>query len=264
MPILNFRFLVCKKLEAAREKRAKRALVRQLAYQRQKARRISAQGAKVLEQKLSAKSLSLRSRLERFHSFRDTDRVLEVGSGAHGHIFFIGQPDAIGIDPLADHYRYLFPHWQSRALTVAANGEMLPFEDRTFDIVISDNVVDHAADPQRIVCEMVRVLSPGGLLYFTVHIHHWLYEVASKLQLVVFALKLPVEVDPFVDHTVHLSIKDANRLFDNLPIERLEQTADIKATLTEARRTPPRHLGDRLKSLFFKNATFELVGRRLG
>jgi SAM-dependent methyltransferase len=38
----------------------------------------------------------------------------------------------------------------------------LPFEDATFDVVRSERVLQHLADPERAVAEMVRVLKPGG------------------------------------------------------------------------------------------------------
>jgi 2-polyprenyl-3-methyl-5-hydroxy-6-metoxy-1,4-benzoquinol methylase len=50
---------------------------------------------------------------------------------------------------------------------------------RSFDVVLCDNVVDHAESPKRIVAELTRILAPGGLLYFTVNIHHPVYAVAA-------------------------------------------------------------------------------------
>lgn len=76
-------------------------------------------------------------------------------------------------------------------------------------------------------------------------------------------MHIPIEVGPFADHTVHFRVKDADRLFDSLPIERLQRAVDIEETLSAARQTPSRHLGDRLKRIFFKNATFTFIGRRL-
>lgn len=151
-----------KKLKAAHVRRAKLTIDRQLIYQRQKAGSIDTQKAARIDQYCTSQAHSLKSYLRSFREFSKTDRILEVGSGAHGHIFFMGLPDAIGVDPLADKYQKLFPHWQPRASTLVAYGEQLPFEDAYFDVVISDNVVDHAEDPQQIINEMVRVLAPGG------------------------------------------------------------------------------------------------------
>ncbi|MDP8909863.1 MAG: class I SAM-dependent methyltransferase [Chloroflexota bacterium] len=43
-----------------------------------------------------------------------------------------------------------------------AFGESLPFEDRTFDVVVSYDVQEHVQDPARTLEEIARVLSPGG------------------------------------------------------------------------------------------------------
>ena len=67
----------------------------------------------------------------------------------------------------------------------------------SFDIVLCDNVVDHAEDPRRIVEEICRVLTPGGLLYFTVNVHHPFYHVAATLHAGWRALGLPFEDQAF-------------------------------------------------------------------
>ena len=115
---------------------------------------------------------NIRGVVDKVRPIRADDCILEVGSGGCGLSFNFGG-DVVGIDPLADDLRQLFP-WQrdSKVPTITAEGEHLPFDDASFDIVLSDNVIDHAEDPQRIVNEMTRVLKPGGVLYFTVHVHH--------------------------------------------------------------------------------------------
>jgi SAM-dependent methyltransferase len=193
---------------------------------------------------------------------RPEDRVLEVGSGGCGLSFNFGG-DVVGIDPLADDLRKLFP-WQreSNVPTMTAEGEHLPFDDASFDIVLSDNVIDHAEDPQRIVDEMARVLKPGGVLYFTVHVHHPFYHLASRIYGAWRKLGLPGEVTPFADHTVHLSPDAAKGLFARLPLRIVTQTIDVAETKRDARTLVPRHMGDRLKRLFYKNATIEVVAIR--
>ena len=202
-------------------------------------------------------SRPVRARIETVRPDAEDARGLEVGCGAHGLIFFFGTRNGVGIDPLSDHYAGLFPEWQDKARTIAAYGEKLPFADGAFDIVLCDNVVDHAEDPRRIVEEIARVLAPGGLLYFTVNIHHPFYHVAASAHAGWRAAGIGFEITPFADHTVHLTLKAARNLFDGLPLETLAEHDTIAETKRHKR--PVRHAGDRLKRLFFKNALFERI-----
>ena len=208
---------------------------------------------------MAGHSAAVRDKLSAVRPIPDAARVLEVGSGAHGLIFFFEGGQRVGVDPLADHYRELFPVWQERATTIAAFGERLPFENSSFDVVLSDNVVDHAENPRRIVEEMTRVLTPGGLLYFTVNVHHPLYHWAATLHAGWRALGIPFEVTPFADHTVHLTLNAARNLFAGLPLQIASETDTVEETKQAGRAEPRRHLGDGLKRWFFKNALWEVI-----
>ena len=135
-----------------RKERGRRALVRQLEYQEEKALgHIDRDDDFVKSMYLRARII--RHKLEKVKPISDDDKVLEVGSGAHGLIFGFTDGFSVGIDPLAVDYKRLFPKWQPRAITIAAIGEELPFADVSFDVVLSDNVVDHAEDPVKIITE---------------------------------------------------------------------------------------------------------------
>jgi SAM-dependent methyltransferase len=244
------------------QRRARRALVRQLAYQREKARTLAGR-AKDITADMQEASAHVRTRLELLRPIPDEARVLEVGSGAHGLIFYFGTHGAIGVDPLAHHYASLFSGWQSRVRTVSAFGEALPFADNSFDLVLCDNVVDHAESPARIVSEMARVLVPGGLLYFTVNVHHPFYSVASDVHAAWHRAGIDVDIGPFADHTVHLTLARARALFTGVPLLLLVDNHDIDKTRERERRSRPRHAGNLLKRVFFKNARYEAVAIRV-
>ena len=247
--------------EATRKKLAERALERQLAYQEHKAEHFRGHEDEVIRA-MEQSSLRVRKLLEGFQPIAPGDRVVEVGSGARGLVFYFGSSHGIGVDPLAVHYGDLFPRWQNRVMTVAANGESLPFPDQSFHVVLCDNVVDHAESPSQIVRELTRILVPGGLLYFTVNIHHRVYALAAGVHSSWRGLGFPYEVGPFADHTTHLTLESADELFRGLPLHILSKTSNVAEALAKARKRTPRHLGDRLKRVFFKNALYELVARR--
>jgi SAM-dependent methyltransferase len=42
-------------------------------------------------------------------------------------------------------------------------GESIPYTDETFELVFSDNVLEHLSDPKKVFSEILRVLKPGGV-----------------------------------------------------------------------------------------------------
>jgi len=51
--------------------------------------------------------------------------------------------------------------------TICASGDQIPLADGTADLAFSSNVLEHVADPEAFVNEMVRVTRPGGLIYLS-------------------------------------------------------------------------------------------------
>jgi ubiquinone/menaquinone biosynthesis C-methylase UbiE len=247
-------------LAQKRRERATRALERQLDYQREKAA-----SYEVTEDEMARfqflRSQMIRSRLEVIKPISATDRVLEVGSGTGGLIFGFGNNFKVGIDPLADHYKRMFPLIQSTASTVAAFGEQLPFADASFDIVLSDNVIDHGERPFAIIDEMIRVLRPGGLLFFTVNIHHPIYHFASMAHGAWNAIGIKIELSAFADHTVHLTERRVADYFAHQPLKIVEQNSSVARARQSGR--PINSHPSLLKKVFFKNAIFEVLAERL-
>lgn len=248
--------------ERKRYERGQRAIERQREYQEAKAAAL--QGDKHgLSHSGFLHSQSVRRKLANVAPIADDAKVLEVGSGAHGLIFGFGCRNGVGIDPLAVDYKRLFPAVQQQALTVAAIGEELPFGDSSFDIVLSDNVIDHAERPLVIVDEIIRVLKPGGVLYFTVNIHHPIYDVVSRAHGAWNALGVKLEHSAFADHTVHLTEQAISRVFQDKPLQIIEQRSNIDETKAAFRNAKLSLDPDALlKKLFFKNALFELIARK--
>jgi len=91
-------------------------------------------------------------------------RVLIVGAGDRGVLK--GEPDMDVID--TDVFIGV-------NTDVVCDGHDLPFVDGSFDAVIGIAVLEHVADPPRVVEEITRVLKPAGLVYsdipFLQHVH---------------------------------------------------------------------------------------------
>jgi SAM-dependent methyltransferase len=241
--------------------RAVRALHRQASYQERKARATAGNEA------VAIAAMTGYSRevwdLIAHADLSSRPRILEIGCGSGGLIYFCPSDGLrVGIDPLAATYRALFPAWHRRAAVAAAIGEALPFGDEVFDVVFCDNVIDHAERPAAILREAARVLARGGVFYFTVNIHHWIYQWASALYGIWTAVGVPFEIGPFADHTVHLTLPRARRLLQALPLDVLGESDGITLARQAARAALARHPGDRLKRLFFKNARYVAVATR--
>jgi SAM-dependent methyltransferase len=95
--------------------------------------------------------------------------VLEIGSGP-GHIAAALQETGArvtGIDfsaSMVEVARRSHP----KVRFEEANAEQLPFEDDSFDAVVSNFVVHHLARPEVVFAEVRRVLRPGGRFAFAV------------------------------------------------------------------------------------------------
>lgn len=57
------------------------------------------------------------------------------------------------------------------------DGMKMPFENESFDVVISTEVLEHVPNPDAYLAEVRRVLKPGGVFFFTVPFLMSLHEV---------------------------------------------------------------------------------------
>lgn len=63
------------------------------------------------------------------------------------------------------------------------DGVGLPFADESFDVVVSNQVIEHLSEQERHVAECFRVLKPGGFAYIATPNRFWPREVHSGLWL---------------------------------------------------------------------------------
>jgi SAM-dependent methyltransferase len=55
--------------------------------------------------------------------------------------------------------------------------QQFPFKDNVFDTAILSDVLEHIADPARMVSEISRILKPGGILFLNVPFYYCLHEI---------------------------------------------------------------------------------------
>ncbi|HEY3313540.1 MAG TPA: class I SAM-dependent methyltransferase [Anaerolineales bacterium] len=138
---------------------------------------------------------------------------------------------------------------------INAAGEHLPYPANTFDLVLSHEVLEHVLDDRQAVCEMVRVLKPGGRAVvfvpnrgypFETHGIYWRgkYHFGNKL----FVNYLPrAWRDRLAPHVRVYSRSGLEKLFAGLPVRLVERTVIFGAYDNLIARFGP--LGKLLRSL---------------
>lgn len=104
-------------------------------------------------------------------------RVLDSGCGSMPYKQFILSnskvTDYVGLD-IASGLNY-----EDVKPDVLWDGSVMPFEDESFDVVISTEVLEHVPNPDSYLREVKRVLKPGGMFFFTVPFLMSLHEVPN-------------------------------------------------------------------------------------
>ena len=86
--------------------------------------------------------------------------MLDVGCGVKPYypLFAAAAGEYVGVDVAAN-----------ASADLHGSAEELPVPDASFDVVLCTQVLEHTADPQRAVCELRRVVAPGGIVLASTH-----------------------------------------------------------------------------------------------
>ena len=110
-------------------------------------------------------------------------------------------------------------------------GEFLPFPSSTFDLILSHEVIEHVQNDRLAICEMVRVLQPGGRIVlfapnrgypFETHGIYWRgkYSFGNKPFINYLPRGLRNRLAP---HVRVYSPRDLEKLFAGLPVRFIER-----------------------------------------
>ena len=97
--------------------------------------------------------------------------VLDIGCGptCAGRLFTAST--RVFLDPLMDTYREVYGDQLPTGELLCARAEEIPKRDRSFDVVISVNSLDHMIDPDTVLSEVSRVLRPDGVFLLGLFLH---------------------------------------------------------------------------------------------
>lgn len=106
-------------------------------------------------------------------------KLLEIGSGVGTFLITARTKyniNAFGIEPSEDEFSpfskislaLLSEYNLPKDILVRAFAEELPFDNDSFDLIYSTNVLEHVKDPKKVIEESIRVLKPGGYLQFVI------------------------------------------------------------------------------------------------
>jgi SAM-dependent methyltransferase len=110
----------------------------------------------------------------------ENTRILEAGCGTGANLKILERyGKAVGVDISSEAVRYAL----SRGCRdVRLMGETrLPFPDRSFDCVISLDVIEHIEDDAGALNEYARVLRPNGTLFLTVPAYRWIWSCHDEV-----------------------------------------------------------------------------------
>jgi SAM-dependent methyltransferase len=152
-------------------------------------------------------------------------RVLDVGCGVgmYTDAFLRETPHVWGVEI---EFERALEARERAAGVVQSPGERLPFPDAAFDIVFSHEVLEHVADDQACVAEMVRVTRPGGrvvvfvpnrLYAFETHGIFWRGHYHFGNAPLVNWLPTPLR-DRLAPHVRAYTTGGLRHLFDGLPV----------------------------------------------
>ena len=116
--------------------------------------------------------------LSKVELLKPDSKILEIGCGIGTIVYELsGQGyDTTGVDISGEAIAYGLKKYGDIKLEVQP-AEALPYEDRSFDIVLSFDLLEHIAQTDRHISEVFRVLHPDG---------YYLFQTPNKYSNVIF------------------------------------------------------------------------------
>ncbi len=152
--------------------------------------------------------------------------VLEAGCGVGAYSSQIGRRYSSCVEAFDIEFERVREARRDTPHAVVAAAEAVPYRSDLFDLVISNEVIEHVQDDRAAVREMVRVLRPGGRLvlfcpnrWYPVEQHGWYWRGEYRFGNIPLINYLPDRWrDRLVPHVRTYTARRLRRLFDGLPV----------------------------------------------
>jgi SAM-dependent methyltransferase len=198
---------------------------------------------------------------------RSQGKIFENGCGLGSYMYRLTMPEnyTVGLD--VEFERTLEAHQQNERILCGV-GEHLPFENDFFDLILSNEVIEHVQSDKQAVQEIVRTLKPGGRLVlfcpnrgygFETHGIFWHGEY--HFGNIPFVNYLPRKLrDKLAPHVNVYTRRDLNRLFAGLPVKIITRRTIFGAYDNIIQRKPA--LGKILRAVlqFFEKTPLQVLG----
>ncbi len=188
-----------------------------------------------------------------------------VGLGAYLSRLAGDARQAVGLDVELERTIETHKHVEQ---VLCGVGEFLPFPENTFDLILSNEVLEHVQDDQLAVQEIVRCLKPGGRLVmfcpnrgypFETHGIYW--KGNYKFGNIPLVNYLPRKLrDKLAPHVEVYTRRDLARKFNGLPVKFIEKKVVFGAYDNIIQRRPA--LGKFLRAVlqFLEKTPLQIFG----
>ncbi len=174
-------------------------------------------------------------------------RILDNGVGLGTYLEAFGRvnPDGLRIGLEVEFERAVEALPRADGILLGA-GEELPFADDSFDLILSNEVLEHVADDRACAAEMARVTRPGGRIvvfapnrWYPVEQHGIYWRGEYKFGNVPLVNYLPDSLrDRLAPHVRTYSAGGLRRLFHGLPVRELHYSRIFGGYDNIVRRSP--------------------------
>lgn len=119
-------------------------------------------------------------------------RVLDFGCGEAGKSIYyasLGAEQVVGVDIVPEYeeraMRFAKKHNCSNFLFTCASATSLPIPSDQFDTIIMNDFMEHVSEPEKTLCETMRILRPGGRAFinFPPYYHPYGAHLSDKISI---------------------------------------------------------------------------------